>query len=193
MFARIIKTKGRKYLNIIDGYRDKDGKVKQRVVANLGRVEELKQSSIENLAKKLLEIVNSKKRVQDSKIPEIEELDRYNYGYVAYKKIWDRFKLDDILSNLVKDKGIQYDFANIVFSLVIDRLLKPKSKLAFFKNKDDYFNINDELKLHQIYRALDILADNKEQIEQELFKRNKTLFNVPNGDGWNPSSLDEVW
>jgi transposase len=178
MFARVVKTKGREYLNIIDGYRDKDGKVKQRVVANLGRVEELKQSSIENLARKLLEIVNSKKRVRDSYIPQIEELDRYNYGYVAYKSIWDRFKLDDIIDTLVKDKSIQYDFKNIVFSLVIDRLLKPKSKFAFFNNKDDYFNINDQLKLHQIYRALDILAENKEQIEQELFKKNKSLFNI---------------
>ncbi len=53
MFARVITSKGNKYLNIIENYRD-GKKIKQRVVANIGRLESLKVSSIENLAKKLL-------------------------------------------------------------------------------------------------------------------------------------------
>ncbi len=58
MFARVITSKGNKYLNIIENYRD-DKKIKQRVVANLGRLENIKVSSIENLAKKLLKITYS--------------------------------------------------------------------------------------------------------------------------------------
>ena len=61
MFARVITSKGNKYLNIIENYRD-GKKIKQRVVANLGRLENIKVSSIENLAKKLLEIVESEKK-----------------------------------------------------------------------------------------------------------------------------------
>ena len=178
MFARVIKSKGKEYLNIIDGYRDNNGKVKQRVIANLGRVDELKINSIENLAKKLLEIIDSKKSVKDSEVPSIEELDRLNYGYIAYKKIWNRFKFDDILDKLVEDKNIKYKFKEIVFSLVIDRLLNPKSKLALFNNKNDYIHINDDLKLQNIYRSLDILAENKEFIEKRLFMQNKNLFNI---------------
>ena len=62
MFARVITSKGNKYLTIIENYRD-GKKVKQRVVANLGRVENVNVDSIENLSKKLLEIVNSKKEI----------------------------------------------------------------------------------------------------------------------------------
>jgi transposase len=177
MFARVITSKGKKYLNIITTYRD--GKqVKQKVVANLGRIDELNTASIENLASKLLDIVNSDKKLNDKVIPHIEELDRYNYGFIAYKNIWNRFKLDDILDSLICNKSIQYDFKNIVFSMVIDRLLKPKSKFAMFNNKDDYFSINNNLDLNHIYRSLDILALNKENIETSLFNCNCNLFNI---------------
>lgn len=179
MFARVITSRGRKYLNIINGYRDSDGKVKQKVIANLGKVDELNKTSIEKIAVKLLESIDSKKVVRDkANKPNLEEIDRYNYGFIAYKSIWNRFKLDTILENIVKDRNIQYHFKQIVFSLVIDRLLKPKSKFATFLNKDDYFSINDELKLHNIYRSLDILATNKENIELALFSQNKNLFNI---------------
>lgn len=177
MFARVITSKGHKYLNIIDTYRD-GKKIKQRVIANLGRVDELNKTSIENLAAKLLEIIDSDKKLDDKIVPHIEELNRYNYGFIAYRNIWNRFKLDDILDSISKDKKIQFDFKNIVFSMVIDRLLKPKSKFALFGNKDDYFKINDNLKLHHIYRSLDILSNNKENIEMKLFCQNKHLFNI---------------
>ena len=177
MFARVITSKGKKYLNIITTYRE-GKKTKQRVVANLGRVDELNISSIENLASKLLDIVDSDKKLNDRVTPQLEELDRYNYGFIAYKDIWDRFRLDDILDSLVCDKSIKYNFKNIVFSMVVDRLLKPKSKLAMFNNKDDYFSINSSLNLNHIYRSLDILALNKESIEKSLFNRNCNLFNI---------------
>ena len=62
--------------------------------------------------------------------------------------------------------------------MVVDRLLKPKSKLALFDNKMDYFGINDKLQLNYIYRSLDILCDKKIEIEEALFSRNKNLFNI---------------
>ena len=177
MFARVITSKGNQYLNIIETYRE-GKKVKQKVVANLGRVDELKISSIEKLAQKLLDIVDSPKSVDDSSTPHIEELERYNYGFVIYRNIWNRLGLDTILDSLVEDRNISYDFKSVVFSMVVDRLLKPKSKLALFDNKEDYFNINDELQLNHIYRALDILSANKITIEEALFAKNKNLFNI---------------
>ena len=177
MFARVITSKGNEYLNIIETYRD-GKKVKQKVIANLGRVDKLKIGSIEKLSQKLLEIVESSKSVNQSSVPDIEELDRYNYGYIVYKKLWDRYKLDEILDKLIEDREIKYDFKSVVFSMVVDRLLKPKSKLALIENREDYLNINDELQLNHIYRSLDILADNKIAIEEALFNQNRTLFNI---------------
>lgn len=177
MFARVVTSKGNRYLNIIESYRD-GKKTKQRVIANLGRVDKLEIDSIERLAEKLLSVVESEKKIEQTSTPNIEELDRYNYGYVVYRKLWNRFKLDKILDKLVVDKKIKYDFKSVVFSMVVDRLMKPKSKLALIENKEDYFHINDELQLNHIYRGLDILAANKIEIEEALFNQNKTMFNI---------------
>ena len=178
MFIRVINSKNHKYIKVVENYRE-DGKVKQKVIANLGKLEDISAREAENIASKLLLLTKSKKAVDKEKsTPSIEELDRYNYGYVVYKRLWDRFKLDEILDKLVEDKEIEYDFKSVVFSMVIDRLLKPKSKLALVENKEDYFYINDELQLNHIYRSLDILSENKLNIEEALFNRNKTLFNI---------------
>jgi len=178
MFLRVINSKNHKYIRIVENYRE-DGKIKQKIIANLGRLEDITTKEAENIASKLLELVNSSKKISDDyKVPSLEELDRQNYGYVVYKKIWDRFKFDTILDEIVKGKRVEFDFKKVVFSMVIDRLLSPKSKLALFNNRDDYIDINEDLKLNHIYRSLDILADNKEKIEEFLFNQNKNLFNI---------------
>ena len=60
--------------------------------------------------------------------------------------------------------------------MVIDRLLRPQSKLATFNKQGRYIGIKD-VSLHHLYRSLDILADNKKQIEKHLFDRSRSLFN----------------
>jgi len=178
MFIRVVKSKNHEYVKVVENYRE-DGKVKQKVIANLGKLEDISQREAENIASKLLLLAKSKKAVsQEKSLPELEELDRYNYGYVVYRKLWNRFKLDEILDKLVENREIEYDFKSVIFSMVVDRLLKPKSKLALVENKEDYFNINNELQLNHIYRSLDILAENKINIEEALFNQNKTLFNI---------------
>jgi transposase len=178
MFIRVTKSKNHQYVKVVENYRE-EGKVKQRVVANLGKLEDISQKEAENISSKLLELAKSEKAVTKPKsLPEIEELDRYNYGYVVYRKLWNRFRLDEILESLVEDRAIEYDFKSVVFSMVVDRLLKPKSKLALVENREDYFGINDKLQLNHIYRSLDILADNKIAIEEFLFNHNKSLFNI---------------
>ena len=39
MYTRITKSGSRRYLQLVEGYRDEQGRVKQRVVANLGRID----------------------------------------------------------------------------------------------------------------------------------------------------------
>ena len=76
----VIKSKFFEYL-IIAKTQKENKKVKQKVIANLGRVDELNVKSIENIAKKLLEIVDSDKRVEDKRL-------QYKYKRVRQSKLW---------------------------------------------------------------------------------------------------------
>jgi len=41
MYTKITTSGGRRYLQLVEGYRNEDGKVRHRVIATLGRIEDL--------------------------------------------------------------------------------------------------------------------------------------------------------
>ena len=49
--------------------------------------------------------------------------------------------------------------------MLVDRLLEPKSKFKSYNEQAKYFDI-EEIELQHLYRSLDFLADNKEEIEK---------------------------
>jgi transposase len=61
--------------------------------------------------------------------------------------------------------------------MVIQHLLDPCSKLKTYEKQENFLGL-DEVDLNSLYRSLDLLADNKEKIEEDLFFRNRNLFNM---------------
>jgi hypothetical protein len=53
MFTRITSNGGRSYLQIMASFRNADGKPRLRVVANLGRVDQLEDGSLDALIRGL--------------------------------------------------------------------------------------------------------------------------------------------
>ncbi len=49
MYTKITTSGGRRYLQLVEGYRNEDGKVRHRVIANLGRIEELTPRKLDPL------------------------------------------------------------------------------------------------------------------------------------------------
>ena len=49
MYVRITSSGGRRYLQLVEGYRTDDGKVRQRTIATIGRIDELKGGSLDAL------------------------------------------------------------------------------------------------------------------------------------------------
>ncbi|MGC8766061.1 MAG: IS1634 family transposase, partial [Brevinematia bacterium] len=108
----------------------------------------------------------------------MEEVNRYNYGFVAFAKLWNMLGISKMLNKVIEGKKIEFDFSRIVFSMVVNRLLEPSSKLYHYNHKDRYLFVNEEIELHNIYRSLDLLAENKEEIEFKLFEKERSLFNL---------------
>jgi transposase len=174
--------KGHTYLKIVHSYR-MGSKSKHEVIANLGRADILAASGLENIIESLKRYVkeDKQKAEEENKFPDIlkmEEKERNNYGYICYKKLWNNYGMKEIVERIQEGLRIRYDLCGIVFSLVVGRLLRPGSKLDYYNHKDTYIGINEDLDLQDIYRTLDIISKNKEQIEEAIFYKSRDLFNM---------------
>jgi len=176
MFIRITKSKNYEYVNLVKSYRD-NGRVKHKNIASLGRLDQLKNDpSWKNIIKKLFLMIDCDSFFIDKKDGIIEN-DRVNWGYIVYKKIWDKFDFDDLLNKALIDKKVEFNFPKAVFSIVIDRLLSPCSKLKTYETQKKYVDL-EEVSLQHLYRSLDILSEYKDKLEEELFNKNRSLFNM---------------
>ncbi len=175
MFVKTTESRGHTYAQIVESYRD-GGAPKHRPVFNLGRVDLLLgNKSIQRLGRRLLELSGAADEVVD--LMTASEAKILNWGYKAYEKIWKSFELPKILNTIKDSRKFSYDIEATCFRMVIQHLLDPKSKLATYEEQDRYANL-PTVSLQHFYRSLDVLAQEKEKIEQKLFNRNVTLFNM---------------
>ncbi len=171
MFLKTIKAGNHTYAQIVESYKE-NGISKHRILLNFGRIESIKESrGIKKLLRSLSALVEGK----DIKAEEIPEGVMFNYGYLPYKKIWNELELQKILK---KSSGnIEFSLNDSIFLMAITHLLNPSSKLKAYNFQNRYLGLPN-IKLHHLYRSLDILSENKQKIEDYLFYRNKDLFNL---------------
>lgn len=172
MYFKITKSKGRHYLKIVQAYREA-GKVKHKVIANLGGFDRLAgNNQLIKLGKRLLSIAQS----ESTALTDIEEQGRLCYGDIVYQKLWHKYGFSDLLAAVCKGKKIKYPIEQVIYLLVIDRLLDPHSKLGCFANQDKYININ-HVPLQTLYRSLDVMTEAKQDVEDHIYSKQKNLFN----------------
>jgi transposase len=171
MFLKIVKAKGHTYLQLVHSYRV-GSQVKHKIMANLGRFDSLDgNEQLTRLGERFLKIAGVKERHD----PQIEEDQRLIYGHIAYQKLWEKWNLAPLIRNAVKNTKIEFNVENAVFLLTMDRLMTPQSKLKSFENQGRYLAI-EKMSLHHLYRCLDVLCEEKETIEKELFERRRDIF-----------------
>ena len=133
MYVKITKSKNFQYVRLVRSFRE-NGKVKHEVFLNLGRLDLLEKSPAwKNIITKLASIVGVSTLDFDSQ----PEVPISNWGYIVYKKLWEKFKINDILSALQVSLGkTQFDFNNACFLMVTQHLLSPSSKLGAYNKKN---------------------------------------------------------
>jgi len=164
------------YLQLVQSYRDESGKPKHRVICTLGREEDLINSgTIDSLAQKFADL-------SDKFILLDKEKDSLGCTYLLgplliWDTLWKRLGIEEILNQVKKNYHIQFNFAKAVKLMVFNRLMDPQSKLSITRWKEKLYGQEfQEVELQHLYRALDLLAENKEKIEKRLGKRTLTLF-----------------
>jgi transposase len=188
MYPRTVKVRSgdavHEYVRVVEAYRQ-DGKVKQRVVADLGRKELL----LDVLPKLRRLLTGEDESTDDPLFPEAPD-----WGPIlVIRALFDDLGLWNILDQLLgKAKGVP--FADRAFVLIANRLIEPTSEHGLARWLDTNFvcdrkgrrfiphwHKRERVRIHprQLdawYRTLDQLHDAKEQIEVALYHRLRDLF-----------------
>ncbi len=195
MFIRTQSNGSRTYLLMVDNERV-DGKVKQRVLLRLGRLDQLLASG------QLDSLIQSLGRFSEK----LAVLGAHAEGdsiatrsarigpALIFERLWQACSMDKVLTPLLADRHFEFSVERAIFLTVLNRLFAPGSDRAAEKWKDDYaIEGVADLELHHLYRAMAWLGEvlpkdqqdgatpfaprtNKDLIEEALFQRRRDLF-----------------
>jgi len=149
------KKTGRTKLKIVEGYRA-EGKVKQRMIKDLGYLDELEKqfdnpieyfraiarqmTAEKNRARETVQVmipVHSTLAKQEKLVP--EKLPRKNIGYGALSMLYHQLKIDYFLNNRRRYKKFEANLNSIFKMLIFNRALFPDSKRKAWEKRGFFF------------------------------------------------------
>jgi Transposase DDE domain len=195
MFVREKRIGPYTYIYLVETVRE-DGRVKQRIIRNLGRKEEVERSG------DLDRLVRSATRLaQRSMILSLleegggaEDLICQRIGPpLLFERLWRDTSCGEVLNELLAGRGFGFAVERAVFLTVLHRLMVSGSDRACAHWREDYRIAGaDRLQLHHLYRAMAWLGEElpaaeqadrtlaprcvKDLVEERLFDRRRDLF-----------------
>lgn len=186
MRLHITKSANAECFYIVESIR-KDGKNTSRVVEKLGNIEQVRIKAGEQdpyeWARKYAERLTLEEKEQSRKVvhefsqsallPKGEK-QRFNGGYLFLQKIYSELKLKDICKAIKRRHDFEYDLNSILSRLVYCRIINPSSKMSTFEYSHKLLEAPG-FNLHQIYRALDVIAQESDYIQEKLYLNSKAV------------------
>jgi len=182
MFPRVKQGGNREhphgYLLIVEAYRE-GGKPKQRVVANLGRLDKLQASGeldrlVEGLGRFCQQVrVLSASAGEDG----VAARTRLWGPPLVFGRLWERQGVGQVLRGLAAQRRFGFDVERVAFAQALQRLCVQGSDL---QGSDWVRGVEAEgfagLELQHFYRTAAFLHDVRADLERELFERDRDLF-----------------
>lgn len=193
MFIRTQSNADRTYLLLVENERVA-GRVKQRIIARLGRLDELTRSGELDRLLKSLGRFSDKYAVLGAHAngAAVTKCTRIIGPALIFERLWQELGVDTVIHELAQGRRFGFPLERAVFLTVLHRLVAPGSDRVAEKWKADYaMGGAEELELHQLYRTMGWLGEplataaskeplalrtRKDLIEEALFERRRDLF-----------------
>jgi hypothetical protein len=191
MFSRVKKSGKYEYLQIVENRKVK-GKVKQRVIATIGRMDRLQEKdrvqtlirSLSRFSEKALMILSDQSDVS---------ADALKIGpSMIFERLWKETGIQGAIKKQLSGRKFEFDVERAIFLTVLHRLMVSGSDRFCEKWRRDYLvEGTEDLALHHLYRAMAFLGEKiedqrgatpfsprctKDQIEEEMFFAHRDLF-----------------
>lgn len=189
MYVSITGNKVNQDVYIKQSYRKDNGKTSSRIYKKLGKYNTLleqfsgNEKELMNWAKKeaekeTLAYNQQKEKVSLSLSPlariPFDEERVFNIGYLFLQKICSELRIDNICRNIRNHHKFTYDFQAILTDLIYTRILAPSSKLSSYKYCHSLLE-PPKYSLQDLYRALSVLAEESDFIQEELYKNSNFI------------------
>ena len=192
MRLKITKNKNSSSLYVIKDI-NINGKRTTKIVEALGNLQQIKekingQDPIE-WAKKYVAELNKQEQegtrkiiIEKSQIKKIEKdkNNSYNCGYLFLEDIYYDLGLNKICEDISSNYQFKFDLNNILSRLVYGRIIFPSSKLATNELSKKFIE-QPNFDLQHIYRALEILSKESDNIQAELYKNSLNVVDRNTG------------
>lgn len=98
----------------------------------------------------------------------------YRGGYLFPQTFYYRLQLDKICRKLRNKYHFKYDINAILSDLIYARILEPASKRSSYQTVSEFLE-KPSYQLHDVYRALDVLGNEADFIQSEVYKNSHLL------------------
>jgi len=152
-----------------------------KIVEKLGTVAELSEKlngeDPIKWAKEYIKELNKKEKEEKrevlvkyspAKIIDKDEQRSFNGGYLFLQKIYHELGLHKICNEVSKKYKFDFDLNSILSRLIYSRVIFPASKLATYELSKRFIE-QPNYDLHQIYRALEVIAKETDFIQASLY------------------------
>ena len=97
-------------------------------------------------------------------------------GYLFLQSIYYGLQLNKTCRKLKSKYKYQYDMNAILSDLIYSRVLEPSSKRSSYQTASEFLE-SPSYELHDVYRAIDILGNECDFIQSEVYKNSQFLVN----------------
>ena len=114
--------------------------------------------------------------------PGIRVLDAWTYGdlYVL-DQLWERSGISEVIGEVAEARHVGFPLERAIFALVAHRALAPASRLRCHERwlaEPVRIEGCEELELHHLHRAMEVLEEEKEEIEKAVYFRLAELIEL---------------
>ena len=196
MFFRQKRSGEHVYLQIVENRWEK-GRSKQRVVATVGRLDQLQQSGqLDGLLQSGAKFAEAVMVLSAHRRGDVPAIRHHRIGpALIFGRLWEELHIPQVIQRLLAGRRFALPVERILFLTVLHRLLVSGSDRSCVLNWKEHYDIAgiESVELHQVYRAMGWLGDRlpedqqggatpfaprctKDAFEEALFERRRDLF-----------------
>lgn len=169
MYIKVTRSGPRRYVQLVESFRDDEGKVKQRTIATLGRLDQM-DGSLDSVITGLMKVTGRKMPVQATSPGVTFESARALGDLWALQELWNTLGFSELARTFGRTRH-QIDVEALLRVMVFNRLCDPESKLGTLRwlQTVAFPGIDGTAVTHDhLLRAMDALVDHQVAVDAVL-------------------------